>query len=111
MVYVPTYTCGDKQIQQGSVAGYKMVVVNAYSKNAGWAALLGEWLTNEENQAIRFQTREIGPSNTAVAASEDVAANIAIAAPVDSGKILNVLLFFCFLFIIINPCYIKFLDL
>lgn len=77
---LPTYTCGDKQIQQGSVAGYKMVVVNAYSKNAGWAALLGEWLTNEENQAIRFQTREIGPSNTAVAASEDVAANTAIAA-------------------------------
>ena len=77
---LPTYTCGDKQIQQGSVAGYKMVAVNAYSKNAGWAALLCEWLTNEENQAIRFQTREIGPSNTAVAASEDVSANVAIAA-------------------------------
>lgn len=77
---LPTYTVGDTQIQQGSVAGYKMVGVNAYSQNAGWAALLAEWITNEENQAIRFAQREIGPSNTAVAESADVAANIAIAA-------------------------------
>lgn len=77
---LPTYNAGGKEIQQGSVAGYKMVGVNAYSKNAGWAALLAEWITNEENQAIRFAEREIGPSNSNVAASSDVAANIAIAA-------------------------------
>lgn len=77
---LPAYTAGDKQIQQGSVAGYKMVGVNAYSQNAGWAALLADWLTNEENQAIRFAQREIGPSNNNVAASEEVAANVAIAA-------------------------------
>ena len=33
---LPTYTCGDKQIQQGSVAGFKLVGVNKYSANAGW---------------------------------------------------------------------------
>ncbi|MBQ2802829.1 MAG: extracellular solute-binding protein [Lachnospiraceae bacterium] len=77
---LPTYTCNGQQIQQGSVAGYKMVAVNAYSENAGWAALLADWITNEENQKIRFETREIGPSNTNAANSDAVKANIAIAA-------------------------------
>ena len=77
---LPTYTLGDKQVQQGSVAGFKLVGVNAYSKNAGWATLLADWITNEENQAIRFEKREIGPSNVTVAASDAVAANTAIAA-------------------------------
>lgn len=77
---LPTFTAGGKEIQQGSVAGYKMVAVNAYSENAGWASLLADWITNEDNQAIRFAQREIGPSNSNVAASDAVAANIAIAA-------------------------------
>ncbi|MDD6572603.1 MAG: extracellular solute-binding protein [Thermoflexaceae bacterium] len=77
---LPTYTLDGKQIQQGSVAGFKLVGVNAYSKNAGWAALLAEWITNEENQKIRFAEREIGPSNIAAASSDAVAANIAISA-------------------------------
>lgn len=77
---LPAFTAGGKEIQQGSVAGYKMVAVNAYSENAGWASLLADWITNEDNQAIRFAQREIGPSNSNVAASDEVAANIAIAA-------------------------------
>ena len=54
---LPTYTCGDKQIQQGSVAGFKLVGVNKYSANAGWATLLADWITNEDNQAVRFAER------------------------------------------------------
>lgn len=77
---LPTYTIGDAQVQQGSVAGFKLVGVNAYSQNAGWAALLADWITNEDNQKIRFAEREIGPSNINAAASEEVAANIAISA-------------------------------
>lgn len=77
---LPTFTCGGEQVQQGSVAGYKLVGVNAYSENAGWAALLADWITNEANQTIRFETREIGPSNVNVAASEAVQSNVAIAA-------------------------------
>ena len=77
---LPTYTIGDAQVQQGSVAGFKLVGVNAFSANAGWAALLADWITNEENQKIRFAEREIGPSNINAAASEEVAANIAISA-------------------------------
>lgn len=77
---LPTYTCGDKQVQQGSVAGFKLVGVNKHASNVGWATLLADWITNEENQAIRFAEREIGPSNINVAGSDEVAANIAIAA-------------------------------
>lgn len=77
---LPTYTVGDKQIQQGSVAGYKFFGVNGHSENAGWATLLAEWLTNEANQATRFAEREVGPSNINAAASDAVKANVAIAA-------------------------------
>lgn len=77
---LPTYTIDGKQVQQGSVAGFKLVGVNKYSANAGWAALLADWITNEENQTIRFETREIGPSNINAAASDKVQSNIAIAA-------------------------------
>lgn len=77
---LPTFDVAGKQIQQGSVAGFKLVGVNAFSENAGWAALLADWITNEENQKIRFETREIGPSNINAAASDAVLANTAIAA-------------------------------
>lgn len=77
---LPTYTIDGKQVQQGSVAGFKLVGVNPYSANAGWAVLLADWITNEENQVIRFNEREIGPSNINAAASDAVAANTAISA-------------------------------
>ena len=77
---LPTYTLNGAQIQQGSVAGFKFVGVNNYSKNVGWAALLADYITNEESQALRFEQRQIGPTNTNVAASDAVAANKALAA-------------------------------
>lgn len=77
---LPTFTVNGKQVQQGSVAGFKLVAVNAQSTNAGWATLLADWITNEENQNIRFEKREIGPSNVNAAASDAVTSNIAIAA-------------------------------
>ncbi len=40
-----------------SFTGYKMMGVNAYSKYPEWAAKLADWLTNEENQTIRFEER------------------------------------------------------
>ena len=77
---LPTFTCNGKQIQQGSVAGYKFVGVNAYSENVGWATLLAEFLTNEESQAERFAQRQLAPTNNKVAATDEVAANMAVAA-------------------------------
>lgn len=77
---LPTYTLNGKQVQQGSVSGYKLIGVNAYSKNVGWATVLAEFLTNEESQATRFEQRQLAPTNKKVAASDEVSKNVAIAA-------------------------------
>lgn len=77
---LPTYTLDGKQVQQGSVSGYKFLGVNAYSKNVGWATVLAEFLTNEESRATRFEQRQLAPTNKKVAASDEVSKNVAIAA-------------------------------
>jgi arabinogalactan oligomer/maltooligosaccharide transport system substrate-binding protein len=77
---LPTYTLDGTQIQQGSVAGFKFVGVNPYSENAGWAVLLAEFITNEQSQTKRFAQRQIGPTNTTVAATDDVLNNTAVGA-------------------------------
>ena len=46
-----------------SYAGYKLVGVNSYSENATWAAKFADWMTNEQNQTLRFEMRGQGPSN------------------------------------------------
>ncbi len=77
---LPTYTCNGEQVQMSSVAGYKMFGVNPHCDNVGWAMLLAQYFTNEENQLKRFELREAGPANTNAAASEAVQSNPAIAA-------------------------------
>ncbi len=77
---LPTYTCGDEQVQMASFSGCKLIGVNAYSKHPEWAARLAEWITSEENQRLRFQLRGQGPANTSAAASPEVQASPAIAA-------------------------------
>lgn len=77
---LPTYTCGEKQVQMASFAGYKMLGVNAYSENREWAEKLAEWITNESNQTLRFVERGQGPSNVKAADSPAVAASPAIQA-------------------------------
>ena len=57
-----------------------MVGVNAYSKNEAWAQKLAAWITNEENQRLRFVQREQGPSNLNAANSPEVKASPAIQA-------------------------------
>lgn len=77
---LPTFTIAGEQLQQASVSGYKMVGVNAHSENAGWAALLADWITNEDAQQTQFDERQIGPSNKVVLASDEVQSNEALAA-------------------------------
>jgi len=77
---LPTYTCNGEQVQMSSFAGYKLIGVNAYSDFPGYAMMLGEWLTNYENQVKRFEQRGLGPANVEAAASEEVKASPAIAA-------------------------------
>ena len=79
-VKLPTYTCAGNQIQMASFAGYKMLGVNAYSKQAEWAHKLAEWITNEENQTLRFMKRGQGPSNINASSSSEVLKSPAIQA-------------------------------
>lgn len=71
-VKLPTYTCAGKQIQMSSFTGYKMIGVNSYSKYPEWAHKLAVWITNEENQTLRFTERNQGPSNIKAAASDEI---------------------------------------
>ncbi len=77
---LPTFTYGTEQKQMGSFAGYKLVGVNALTAAPVEAMKLAEWLTNEQNQVLRFTTRLMGPSNITAASSNEVKANVALAA-------------------------------
>ena len=79
-VKLPTFTCGGVQVQMSSFAGYKLMGVNSATKHPVEAMELAQFLTNEENQIKRFQTRALGPSNLKAAASDAVKANVALAA-------------------------------
>lgn len=71
-VKLPTYTLNGKQVQMSSFTGYKMYGVNYYSAHKAWACKFAEWISNEENQTLRFQVRNQGPSNIKAAESEEV---------------------------------------
>lgn len=77
---LPTFTCNGEQVQQATYSGTKLMAVNAYSQNSGWAVLLAEFLTNEESQAARFAAVQQAPTNLNVAATDEVKADVAIAA-------------------------------
>ncbi len=80
---LPTYTIGDDQVQQYAFSGFKLIGVNAYSDNVGWATLLAEFLTNEESQVARFEARQLSPTNLVAAEADEVAENVAITASVE----------------------------
>ena len=69
---LPSATIGGKQIALNGFFGYKLIGVNGYSQNKGEAHKLAQWLTNEQNQLLRFKTRGFGPTNKVVKASAEV---------------------------------------
>jgi arabinogalactan oligomer / maltooligosaccharide transport system substrate-binding protein len=83
---LPTFTLDGEQVQMGSFAGYKLVGVNSQTKNPVDAMELAQWLTNEQNQALRFRERAMGPSNIKVAATAEVQANLPLAALAEQSK-------------------------
>lgn len=92
-VKLPTYTCGGQQIQMASFTGYKMMGVNYYSAHKEWALKLADWFTNEDNQMLRLEQRDQGPSNKNAAASEEVEkvpAIQAVIAQAEFGKLQRV---------------------
>lgn len=86
---LPSYTCAGKQVQMASFSGYKLIGVNAYSKESMWASRLAEWITNEENQMRRFLMRGQGPANIHAAASKEVQSSPAITALLEQSEFSN----------------------
>lgn len=83
---LPSYTCAGQQIPMASFSGYKLIGVNAYSKHREWAEKLAEWITNENNQELRFLLRGQGPSNIRAAESEEVQNSPAIHALLEQSE-------------------------
>ncbi len=83
---LPTYTISGEQVQQVAVIGYECVGVNPYSMNVGWAGLLAEWITNEENQSIRYESRTMAPANVNAVSSSSIKENVAIYALMQQGE-------------------------
>lgn len=77
---LPTFTVAGEEVQMSSFSGYKLIGVNSHSKFVGWSMLLAEWLTNADNQKLRFIERGLGPANIQVAESDEVESTPAIAA-------------------------------
>ncbi len=69
---LPTVKIDGEDVRLSGFMGYKLMGVNGYSKNKGEAAKLAAYLTNEQNQLKRFQTRGLGPTNKKVAAMPEV---------------------------------------
>lgn len=77
---LPTFNVEGTDYQMYTVAGSKLVGVNPYCDNSGWALKLADYITNEENQLKTFETRGLGPSNSNVAKTDAVQADAAVAA-------------------------------
>lgn len=88
---LPTYTCGDKQVQQGCYSGFKLMGVNGMSKEVGWAAVLAEFLTNESAQTKRYEARQLAPTNITASESESVKSNEMIVASIAQDAACGVL--------------------
>ena len=83
---LPTYTLNGEQVQMASFSGFKLIGVNPHSANVGAAMLLADFVTNEENEELRFKERAQGPSNTNALAA---ASSPALTAVVDQSEYAN----------------------
>lgn len=72
VVKLPTYSLKGDKVQMCSFTGYKMMGINAYTKQPQWSMKLAQFLTGEKIQLKRFE--EIGecPANENVQNQENV---------------------------------------
>lgn len=74
-------------VQMGSMANFKIMGVNAETKNPLDAMALAEWLTNKDNQKTRFEVRSYAPTNVELASdSATMNSNIAVGALAQQAK-------------------------
>ena len=77
---LPTMNLDGTQAQMSSFGGYKLMGVKTSTKHPLEAMMLAEFLTSEESQILRFETRELGPSNIKATSNSAVLENVALAA-------------------------------
>ena len=78
---LPTININGKDIQLSSMANFKLYGVNSQTKHPIEALALAQFLTNEENQKIRFEKRDYAPTNKKLASNEEALKNnIAVSA-------------------------------
>ncbi len=82
---LPTFTVDGNTYQMSSFAGYKLYGVNPTSDHLAEAHKLAAFLSSEAMQLKRFNDVAAGPSNTKAAESEQVKANVALAALAAQG--------------------------
>lgn len=89
---LPVYSCGERSVQMASVAGGRLIGVNAYSDEPYWSARLAEWITSEKNQLLRFEALRQYPANAAAAAeaARKSEAAAALAKQSDNSQLLRV---------------------
>ena len=83
---LPTVKIGGEDKQLTTYMGCKLIGVNGFSNQKAEAHKLAQWLTNEQNQLKRFETRGFGPTNKVVAASEAVLNDPVISAVMAQAK-------------------------
>lgn len=77
---LPSVTIGTTAYQLHAVQGAKLQMVNAFSKNVGWAVKFADYLTGKDMQAKRFNDRLTPPTNTEASASLDLSSEPSAAA-------------------------------
>ncbi len=83
---LPTAEIAGSQVQLSGYMGYKLMGVNGYSQNKGEAHKLAQWLTNEQNQKLRFETRGFRPTNKNADALDAVVNDPVLAAIREQSK-------------------------
>lgn len=83
---LPKYTCAGKEVQMASFFGYKLIGVNPYSEHVAWAQELAQYISNAENQKLRFEMRGQVPANNEAAATPAIKQSVAIQAMLEQSK-------------------------
>ncbi|MFA6620129.1 MAG: extracellular solute-binding protein [Bacilli bacterium] len=77
---LPSFMVGTKSYHMNSVGGCKLAVVNSVSPEAAWGAEFANFLTNKENQVLRYDELAEAPTNIAASSAVDLTTNYAVAA-------------------------------
>ena len=83
---LPTYKVGNREVQMGSYAGYKILGINAHTKHPEWCQKLIEFIVSRDNQVQEFRETGEVPANLEVVDDEEVKKAPAVKALSDQSQ-------------------------